>query len=1026
MLRIARWLVFGNFLLFALGQSLSSAEVPAPSPCKDFEVKVQEKSEAIRAQREAAEDLLRGLHGKQSAEVPLNVLFRVPLESEVDVAGALAALKESGNTDYLLQQGALRTLADCAVTADQKRELNVLAASSLELNNLKIEFLRLPLDDRLALIATYESARKQLQEQTQINAQLDASKATLAKAQTELTRGEQESTKIEASEDLATARMLLDRYLVEVESEQISYIESIKKQKESLSNVRQELTRLQATLGTAQLGLNEQFQTADDIWSNAFDHLLEIFSKGDVNLKSDIPGLMPRPDSGEPEEKKEAYAKYESEYQKAAGRRRELVDSKSRLLSDLKAQGFRLLSDAGFLRARLIRECQAGSCPSLDGMNKRVLLGYAREIRVLPLKFLAGGINKLTEFKAKIGAGFEAWLDLARQISILVFLLFLPFLVYRFLSWISARLDRLRSSILARSIMDYRRRTHVAMWISRLNPFVPSAGMIVSIHLARKLIEATDLREISFLLFYLEVYFLYRASRILLRIALEFFFSHRSLQRARERSLKAELTAQRLTMLFFAQYALLHLIEDTVRKALVYGTVSKLVFLISSLLVIIEIRNWREEIFSTFQSRFPKFSSSIGSLLERRFSSLLLPPMILAIVVGEISNRVLIQLVKFDFFKQLLSDIFRRKLEKAELEAEEFHTPDSKYLSYFDYYLPAKQEFFVERDPTTAGEILRGIQGWLQGEISDDLVILSGYRGIGKTTNMSTILGRIQHPHKKMAGVPAKICDSEELYQWLSGLAGREIKSVRHFLEYDQSLGEKQVFLVDDIHNLFLARIGGFQCYRLFNEIVALQTKNIFWCLSVNNHAWEYLRGVFGEEHFYGKTYEMRMWTDAEIQNLIMARHHVTGYGRSFDRSIMAYGAHNVLGEQVETQFFRLLWGQSRGNPRSALMYWVSAISQPSGEMIHVGVPKFIESALVGAMSDNAHLLLAAIARHDSLTFGEMMEVTGVDGLVVRKCLKEALDLELLWMDDKGRYRISSRAQNAIDYFLIGKNFLYE
>ena len=61
-------------------------------------------------------------------------------------------------------------------------------------------------------------------------------------------------------------------------------------------------------------------------------------------------------------------------------------------------------------------------------------------------------------------------------------------------------------------------------------------------------------------------------------------------------------------------------------------------------------------------------------------------------------------------------------------------------------------------------------------------------------------------------------------------------------------------------------------------------------------------------------------------------------------------------------------------------MYWVSAISQPAERLIHVGVPQFIEANQVGSMSDDAHLLLAAIARHDSLTEPELHQVTGVPG----------------------------------------------
>jgi hypothetical protein len=107
-------------------------------------------------------------------------------------------------------------------------------------------------------------------------------------------------------------------------------------------------------------------------------------------------------------------------------------------------------------------------------------------------------------------------------------------------------------------------------------------------------------------------------------------------------------------------------------------------------------------------------------------------------------------------------------------------------------------------------------------------------------------------------------------------------------------------------------------------------------------------------------------------------------------------------------------------------MYWISAVSSPGPNEIHVGVPSFISSSAVGSMSDDALFILSAIARHECLTHEELRRVTRIEDTVIRKCLKEAANKNLIWMDEVARARISSRAQYVIDYFLIGKNFLYE
>jgi hypothetical protein len=550
--------------------------------------------------------------------------------------------------------------------------------------------------------------------------------------------------------------------------------------------------------------------------------------------------------------------------------------------------------------------------------------------------------------------------------------------------------------------------------------------MSLIIHMARSLIETTDLRELSFFLFYLEVYFVYRAVRLLLKILIELLFSSESLDLATNMSLKAEISARRLSRLFFTQYILLHLIEDAVRRALVYGIFSAFIFLISAALLLYEIKNWQNEIIQSFENRFPVIWKKIQGSIESRLKFVYLPFLFILVLGHDIFHLISSQLIKFDFFKRLLSEVFKKKLEQSDTVPQEKQKAGETYLSVFDYYLPAKKEFYIDRDPMVAKQTLKNVNSWLKEESLENLVILVGNRGIGKTTSVKMIFDKIESENKLFCWVSPKICTAETFYNWLSLLLKTKIESIQDFVSYEKSLEGKKILVVDDIHNFFIGKIGGFRAYEAFMEILGLETSKIFWCLTVNSHAWTYLLGIFGKEHFYGNVYTMRMWTDAEIQNLILARHNCTGFTRSFDRSITAYGTGNVLGEQAETQFFRLLWGQSRGNPRSAMMYWISAISQPTDNQVHVGVPKFINSSVVGTMSTQSLIVLSAISRHDSMTLEELVTVTGIERLVLRKCLKESLDKGLVWSDSEKRIRISSRAQNAIDYYLIGKNFLYE
>lgn len=986
---------------------------------------LQTKSDNLSAALTSIEALVES---KGPAEVPLTILFQANLMDEESIKKRVTELSKQTETGVILAQDEYENYRDCAKDEKNKTLLSQVAEKQAALNTKRLNFLKREKSVRDNLIATFKAARQKELEFYQIEKQLAESKESLGKAQTGIITNEKSMPNESDAfgDELLSARSLLEKFVVDIETEHIDFLEHIKIERDKIEGLREQLS-VYASLDLSKEKIDDQFHSVDTIWRSAANLLLTAFTKIDVTSETSLPELLSESNNKDNDENQKEFQNYLELHAKAKQRLQELSEQRQKLLFDLRAINFRLVSDSGSLRAQLIKLCDTSpSCEKIGGLNENTISGIVTEMRLLPLKFLGGGVNKIVEFKAKIDRGFEGWTDIAKQILILCGLLLLPFLALKILRLTSAKLDDLRRQVLARSILDYRKRTRFALWISRLNPFVPSVGMVASIHTARALIERTDLTELSSVLFYLEIYFIYKAVRLLLRISIELMFSSGILELNNGLSQRAEDTARKLSRFFFVRYVLLHIVEDTSRQAFVFGIAYEILNWASLLIVLNETQHWKNEIFHAFQSRFTKVWAMIRQTSEGPLRFILLPILLALVLAHDIVKWFALYLIRFNFFKRLFSEVVKRKLEQEFDSSKTLKTPDSKYLSVFDYYLPAEKHLYIDREPLMAKKILETANCWLKNQSTVDLVVLVGNRGIGKSTSLKMMFDEINSNNKIFAWVPPKIYSEEDLFKWLSMQLGVHLSSIEDFVQMELALEKKILILVDDIHNLFVGRIGGFKAYRLFMEIISLKTTKIFWCLTVNSHAWTYLRGVFGKEHFYGQVYEMRMWTDSEIQNLILARHKASGYSRSFDKTISAYGTGDLLGEKIETQFFRLLWGQSRGNPRSALMYWISAVSQANESEIHVGVPKFVNSAAISSMSKDALLVLAGIAKHDSLTVEEIMDVTHINKLVIRKVIKESSEKELVWTDKDGRIRISSRAQNAIDYYLLGKNFLYE
>lgn len=1005
---------------------LLSLNLFAETECSSFDTSLKLKSIKTERQIESIKFLIEESGGPQ---LPLELVFQVDVTDPQQISRRLKEVRRFLTVDSLLGTSDFKDLLKCEAGKNAKSALSEYANRLVELNLLKVKFFEFSEEKRKVLLENYNSKRALNSDMVTVQKEVQKTVAAIAEAETKLSENSGTTNELDGTprdEDLAVSKITLQQYLVDYASEHLEFLKLVEDKKTALDRLKTEVSSIVRLEQSDEANVKDLLLSSNQSWERTVDFMSDLFSGLNLGSQVDLPEPL-EPKVSFSEEDSKDYVVYIKTFEEAKRGRLEQAQKRIQIVDDLRFQAFQLLTESGQLRSRLFLKCdEIPICKGHRSLNSKNFDAFIREVQIIPLKIQAGAVSKVLEFKGKVRAGVEGWLNLFQQVISLLVLLAIPLLLLKSLNWFKARLDALRKSILTRSLMDFRKRTSIATWISRVNPFIPATGMALGVWIARQLIETTDIRELSQILFYFQLYFIYRISRLLIQILFEILFSSDSVSDLREQRSKVEASAKRISRLVFLEYAFLFLVETTARRALIYGLASNLIFYFNFVFFFWEAFRWNEQILSAIKLRFPRQIQYFEKLRTSRLLFFLSCPFLaLVLVLRDFLHFGYSYLIRLDYFKKIHSEIFRRRIE-ANAEEEIKISPAEDYLKQFDYYRPADDSILVSRHVSAAEKSLEVVKGWLAAQHSEDLIIVVGNRGMGKTTVLNSIAKSIPG-EVKLVTVPAKTIKSSVFFEFLSSTLGADIRTLDSVVQLDQSLECKKVVVVDDIQNLFLGEISGFDVYRLFVEILSLKTKNIFWCLSVNSRSWSYLKGALGNEHLYGKVIELTPWRDSEIQELILKRHTLTGFSRQFDKSIKAYGASgDELGQHAETQFFRLLWGQSRGNPRSALMYWISAISQAGSNRIIVGVPSFVSSSLVATMSDDSLFLLASIARHESLTQAEMLAVTGISNTVIRKCMKEALDKNLVWCDSSGRYRISSRAQYVIDYFLIGKNFLYE
>lgn len=319
------------------------------------------------------------------------------------------------------------------------------------------------------------------------------------------------------------------------------------------------------------------------------------------------------------------------------------------------------------------------------------------------------------------------------------------------------------------------------------------------------------------------------------------------------------------------------------------------------------------------------------------------------------------------------------------------------------------------------------IEEWISGNTDEHSAVIYGDNGAGKSCLLERLAGRTASIEVLAVSVPAKLTSREAVLSFFEKLMTSTLPNGSlSLLEIDARL-PRTLILIDEAHNLFLGKVGGFEGFKAFLDLVNAPTRNLYWLAAFNRYAWSYLHSVFGRKPYVSLARKLPAWTDADIKELIMNRHRRTDYRLSYDEIISAAGKYDRTGGvlHAESGFFRMLWQQSDGNPRAALNLWLSALKYSGPERLKVGLPRSPEAGLLGELPEDTHFVYAQIVRHENLSAEEAVQSTNLPESVVRHALKLGLEMRLLDCSAEGRYRIAPMLQSTLIAYLSGRNFIY-
>lgn len=295
------------------------------------------------------------------------------------------------------------------------------------------------------------------------------------------------------------------------------------------------------------------------------------------------------------------------------------------------------------------------------------------------------------------------------------------------------------------------------------------------------------------------------------------------------------------------------------------------------------------------------------------------------------------------------------------------------------------------------------LAGWREGGRGRSLLLAGDY-GIGKGAWVDLFCAA--EPSETRIRLDQRLAESGQLVPWLSEQllcdpqANGEVDSLIEGLR----AGERKIVVLEAAENLFLATVNGYHSLADLSTVVDETRDDVFWLFSMEKLAWNHLWAARKDLAFVRKVVTLEPWTQDQMAALLDRRIEAGGFEVSF-ASLMGEGLSaedaDARSREGRKAYMDLLWDFCAGNPSVALHYFLRSLEQVEERVLRVRPFLSPSETELEDSGEEALYLLAAVARHGTLSLADAATVTAYPRGLVESRLTRLLDTGVLELKDQ-------------------------
>ncbi|MFH1728014.1 MAG: AAA family ATPase [Pseudomonadota bacterium] len=996
--------------------------------------------ETMKPKQEALENtetiLINLLDNKLNEKIPINLIFFINPKNPEDVANRITELENESQNYDIYKDVFFKEIHGCQNKNKKiKTKLNELVLLQKNIIELKLNFLKIPLDKRIEII----DLNFQISAHSETSKKLSDVKEDAIQRISEADKNIEEArSKIQLSipsnlKELIYQQNILENLSKEIAKLSLELSNKLNDKTIYYNDTLDKLIKIDKQLNKSFVSLSDMkllYYDITNIWRSFVDK-----ASAYLDLQKNflpIPEIPQKPnallselkDNVEVNNYNTTFAKLEKERSSLANLQLELYELDKNNYYDLLLKVNRSRS---LMHQRIIKYNYSTIYNILDIDYVNDLI---REIRIVPNRYIALFLSKYLEIKNLVSSGFDGIIKIVFQLVLLLSILLIPFGIYYSAKIGTTFLDSMRSNIIrSRNITKFS--SFLALWIQRINVYLPWIIILIGLSFIKNIIKTTAFAGIETFLPYFCFYVYYRVLKLFLATTISKISIDSNKKTYITINKEIKKTTHFLGIIFLIYVSILYTAESIIGKALIYNIVNNIMFFIGYFVISFAFVPWRDEISFHLLKFVPdKTKNIIEKTIKSKLFILFAFLYLLIIFAYYVFQRTAEKMGEFDFSKKISAKLFRRKLETA---AKNIHSDINKtlpedYISIFKTYESLADNFLVSIKNDLTDKIESQIENWINDKSEEDSIALYGEKGSGKSTLLRSVKNKYSKLNIVYAEITEKLTTKNQVLSYFEDLLSIPLKKegVAELVRTDTER-KKTLIIIDNAHNLFLSKRKGFDGFHTFIDLINAQTQNIFWLAAFNNYSWFYLVSVFGKNRYFRLALKMPPWSETELKTMVMTRHQNTNYSLKYDPILYATGKASSFNQNnlIEEKFFRLLWEQSDGIPRAAINIWLSSLKPSYGKIIQVGLPKETNKNIFSILADEIFFVYAAIIRHENISTYQIIETTDMPEGTVRYALKYGIENGFLTKTDKGVYRINSEWSKDLCKLLEWKNLIY-